>query len=101
VQVVQFRPESILLRVQSPADAWLFCAERYAPGWRASVDGRPAVLCKADFCFRAVQVPEGIHDVRLSYDPRLYKPLWILSSFVMLGAFFAGTIMRVRALLRP
>jgi hypothetical protein len=100
VQVMQFQPESILLRVQAPSDAWLFCAERYAPGWRASVDGQPAVLCKADFCFRAVQIPAGTHDVRLRYDPGLYKPLWILSWSMILFAFSLVAIMGVRRLLR-
>ncbi len=61
VQVMQYLPERVVLRVEAPEDAWLFCAERYAPGWKAAVDGTPTKVFKADFCFRALQVAKGVH----------------------------------------
>lgn len=99
VQVVEFQPESIRLHVESPGDAWLFCAERYAPGWKAYVDGHAALLCRADFCFRAVKVPAGNHEVRLQYEPRFYKPFWLLSwavIFSVIGGFALMGIGRIR-----
>jgi uncharacterized membrane protein YfhO len=44
-------------------DAW-------DPGWRASVDGEPVPMLRADVAFRAVQVPAGRHRVSLVYRPR-------------------------------
>ena len=96
VQVTQFQPESVVLRVESPEDAWLFCEERYAPGWKALVDGKPTGLYKADFCFRVVPVPRGTHDVRLQYEPWLCKPFWVLSWSVIVIVLGAFAIIRVR-----
>jgi hypothetical protein len=39
------------------------------PGWRAFVDGRPQPLLIADYNFRAVAVPEGVHTLLFEYAP--------------------------------
>jgi hypothetical protein len=43
--------------------------EQYARGWRASVDGRPARLERANVVLRAVPVPAGDHEIVLTYQP--------------------------------
>jgi hypothetical protein len=43
--------------------------ESYDPGWRATVDGQPAELLRADYLFMALHVPSGKHQVALSYIP--------------------------------
>ncbi len=98
VQPVRYLPELIVLRVEAPEDAWLFCAERYAPSWTAFVDGRRAIVHKADFCFRAVHVPKGVHEVRLQYDPWLHKPFWVMSWSTILVVLGAFVIIRVRGM---
>ncbi len=39
------------------------------PGWHATLDGQPWPLYRANGSFLAVQVPAGIHDVRLYFRP--------------------------------
>ena len=43
------------------------------PGWRASVDGVPVPIVRADYLLRALCVPSGDHYVELTYDPPLVK----------------------------
>ena len=51
--------------------ALLVLADTGHPGWRATVDGRPAPLLSADGCLRAVALPQpGPHQVAFTYRPR-------------------------------
>jgi hypothetical protein len=96
VQVMQYSPEQIVLRVETPGEAWLFCTERYAPGWTAFVDGTGTKVHKADFCFRVIPIPKGAHEVRLQYAPWLHKPFWLLSwaTIVIIPAALALACLR-------
>lgn len=59
---------ALTLRVDSPGPAWVVLHQTWAPGWSAAVDGRPAILRRADVAFDAVRVPPGRHLVVLAYD---------------------------------
>jgi hypothetical protein len=63
-------PERVVLRVRAPARGFLFLADTIYPGWTVRVDGRPAELLRADYTFRAVEVPAGESEVVFAYRPR-------------------------------
>jgi hypothetical protein len=54
-------------RVQRPGVAVF--VEQFDPGWRATVDGRPTPLQRANALLRAVSLDRGAHDIVLSYTP--------------------------------
>jgi hypothetical protein len=47
--------------------AWLVYADAFHPGWRASVDGRPARVVPANLAFKAVRLPPGTSRVRFEF----------------------------------
>ncbi len=57
----------LLVDVEATGDALLVIGELFLPGWRATVDGTPAPLIRADAIFRGVRVPGGRHQVELRY----------------------------------
>lgn len=60
-------PEHLRISVDLPADAVVLVRISYDPGWRATVDGRPAPVMPADGFLLGVSVGAGEHTVALTY----------------------------------
>jgi len=73
--------------VDCPADGYLVLADSWAPGWRAEVDGAPALVERANLAQRAVRVPAGKHTVAFRYRPRwrVAGPLVSLAGLMLAG----------------
>ncbi len=69
-RVAHYRDQVVEVRTAAPARRLLVLTDVHYPGWRATVDGRPVPLYRANFAFRAVSVPDGQHTVRFEYRPR-------------------------------
>jgi hypothetical protein len=62
-----YEPDRVRLTCLSPAPGYAVLLDEWAPGWTATVDGRPTDLLRADGLFRAVAIPAGAHAVALEY----------------------------------
>ena len=67
--ITQETPERITMRVSTTGPGYAVLADAYAPGWRATLDGRPVPILRADGLFRAVALPAGEHTVEMEYRP--------------------------------
>jgi hypothetical protein len=54
--------------VSTPVPAVVLVRTVADPNWRATVDGRPVPVLRADYVIQAVAVPAGSHTIVLSYD---------------------------------
>ncbi len=78
--------------ITSRRDGLALFLDAWAPGWTATLDGRPVPVVRANFAFRGVAVPAGTHRVELRYRPtRLFAGLWVsgLSLGVAIAVFMA------------
>jgi hypothetical protein len=94
----EYAPGYARLRVQAPAAGYLVLTDSFYPGWRASVDDRPAPILRADLLFRAVAVPAGEHTVRFWFDPdslKLGLALSLAALVVVLGLLLAPLLGRL------
>lgn len=64
--------------IDAPRAGLVVIAQRDAPGWRVTVDGKRSEKLLANGIFRAVAVPAGVHEVVWTYRPM---------------SFFAGSVM--------
>jgi hypothetical protein len=61
------------LDAPAPAGATLLVSENYYPGWTASVDGRPALVGRADYTLLGVPLPAGARQVVLTFTSPRYE----------------------------
>ncbi len=62
-------PEHVAIDVDAPAPGFLVLADQYAPGWRATVNGRPVPIARTNYAFRLVEVPAGASRAEFLYRP--------------------------------
>lgn len=79
VVLEEYLPNRLSLRCEVPEDGYLLVTDRWARGWRASVNGRPAPVLVGDFLFRAVPVRAGTNRVQLTYSPFGFPYLLVMS----------------------
>jgi len=69
VQVVRYEPNALEIELETGAEGYLFLSDPFYPGWKAELDGEPTTLLRANYAFRAVQVPSGSHRVTMTFRP--------------------------------
>jgi uncharacterized membrane protein YfhO len=85
VDVVEYRANEMTLRLSAPDSGWLMVTDRWAPGWRATVNAKPVSTFGANFIFRAVPVGRGENVVHFSYTPAGYPWLLAVSWLTLAG----------------
>jgi uncharacterized membrane protein YfhO len=83
----RYASDDIQLEVTVPgtAHAFLASSERYAPGWKVWVDGKPQKNWKVNVFFRGTIIPPGKHSVVWRYEPAHWWPLVILSGTTIIA----------------
>jgi hypothetical protein len=73
---------------QVQGDGLISIPEVYYPGWRASVDGEKAELLQVDGVLQGVEVPGGLHELTLKFQPvSLYMGLGLAITGVLVLIF--------------
>ena len=73
------------VRVTTKSTVFLVTSDAYYPGWRATIDGAPAQLYRADYALRGVPVSAGTHLVRFEFQPRSFYYGVIVTAISLLG----------------
>lgn len=85
VRILRYSANRIAMDTASRVPKLLFLSDVYDPGWKATVDGKPAPILRADYDFRAVYVPAGTHKVEMVFIPRSMTIGGIFVGFATLG----------------
>lgn len=87
VQVVSYTPNKAEFKTNAQGNRLLFLSDTYYPGWKAFVDDEETKIYRANYAFRAISVPSGIHLVKFGYEPMSFKVGYSISlvSLALLG----------------
>src|SRR5262249_45960306 len=76
---VSYRPNFLSFHYVASTPGWLLVTDRWAAGWKASVNGAPQPVAGGDFIFRAVKVQTGANYIEFKYRPTGFFVLLALS----------------------
>ena len=86
--IISYTANDITIRAFSPENGILVLTDSYDKGWKVSVNGAETKLYRANYLFRAVQIPAGEHIVRFRYMPVSF----IIGLCITLCAVFGGLV---------
>jgi hypothetical protein len=92
VRPTQVSSDHIVFEVNATQPALLVHTDTHYPGWSAFIDGEPAPLLRADWTFRGVEIPQGLHTVELRYVPMWWSsaaPMSVIAWLFLLGGVIA------------
>jgi hypothetical protein len=93
VEVKEYNPTGILLRVKMQSPGFLVTSDTYYPGWKVEIDGKRGRIYRANVCQRAIYLPVGDHEVRFFFAPSSLTLGFVVSSFALL---LVVVLLRVR-----
>lgn len=99
VQIVRYTSRQVEVEVELDQPGYLVLLDSYYPGWRVTVDGRPATIQRANVLFRAVALDAGRHMVTFVYDPLTLKVGAAISLMALAG--LAAVTLRISLIDRP
>jgi hypothetical protein len=62
----------VTAQIEAAAPTLVVVSQTHYPGWRATVNGQPTILWRANHAFQAVEIPAGLSRVRLEYHERTF-----------------------------
>lgn len=97
VAVVRRGGRGIAMTVELDRPGIVVVSEAYYVDWKATVDGEPAEILRANHAFRAVALGAGRHEIVMRYDAAILRKgatisvaTVALTLLVLLGAWVAG-----------
>lgn len=75
----------------------------YPKGWTATIDGTEVDVLRANYVLRALEIPEGNHEVVFEFKPKIYRSgnmVMLISSTVTLLVFFITLSLNIRSYFR-
>jgi len=71
--IQKYRELEAIIKTNSNSNNMLVLSDNFYPGWKAYVNGKETRIYRANYTFRAIELPAGKHTVRFSYEPDSFK----------------------------
>ena len=88
-EFVHYGIQDLEMKVTTAGNNLLFLSETYYPvGWKAFLDGKEIPIYRANYLFRTVVVPAGIHKLEMKFEPKGFsigKNVSLAANIIVLG----------------
>ena len=85
-KVLSFDVNSIKIQTHFPDEKFLVYTDSYHKDWKALINGKPAVIYRANMAFKGIYLPPGVNEIDLQYRPAdvLFSSVWLAIVLVFL-----------------
>jgi uncharacterized membrane protein YfhO len=94
--LVKFGYNGVEIVADANEPSLVVVAQTYYHNWRATIDGQPAKLLRANAAFQAVQIPAGGHIIRLIYRDRAFEAGALISGIGWICGLSVLVVLRRR-----
>ncbi len=91
VVIREYTPNRVKIELRLFREGYVVMSESFMQGWRATLDGRPVPIQRANYIFRAVRAGPGDHSLVMTYRPASFL-LGISLSLAALALLFVVLI---------
>lgn len=87
-----------LARVVGGTACGIFSEVYYPKGWKAYIDGEESDIYRANYLLRALEIPEGEHQIVFEFKPRSHLDrnlIVTISTILVMSIFVAGVFLKV------
>ena len=99
IELESYRPNKLTYLTSAEKEQLAVFSEiYYQPGWKATIDGKPAEHFRADWILRAMRIPAGEHEIVFEFRPEGYivaANVEAYSSFLILIMVIAAAVYSV------
>jgi hypothetical protein len=96
IRIVRYGADALEIEATTAAEGYLFLSDPFYPGWKATIDGEPVPIIRANYAFRAVELPVGTHRVAMAFRPGLWYTGLAISLLSALVLLILGVVCLVR-----
>lgn len=95
VEMLNSAPGEIHVHTRSSGPGFVVFNRRYDEGWKATVDGNPSPVYRADYLLTAVAVPDGEHEVVVTYAPDDFRLGLLISAATATGIVLVSALLLI------
>ena len=88
----EWHSSRLYFETEMESQGFLVVSDIYFPGWLAKVDGKSEPIFRANYAFRAVQLPPGHHKVEFLYLPPHFVA-GVLTTIASIALSFLGSLL--------
>lgn len=81
--IEKYEEQRVEIRAVTDKPSLLVFTDTYYPGWKAYIDDKETPIYRANYAFRAVEIPTGTYTVRFAYEPMSVT----VGGWVTIGSF--------------
>jgi len=88
--IKKYSENEVDITINTPSNVILVLSDNHYPGWKAYVDDKDTKIHRANYTFRAIEIPKGKHVVIFKYQPESFYKGFVLSAITLfvLGLIF-------------